>query len=492
MKKLFILPIVALAMAACSDEKGPWGVEQENPQLPGFEASNLVVTPTSLMDEPVNLVDWNNENQPVPVAIVESAKDWPAGYDMKFTMQMSADDTFARFTEIETEVSGAPSRADQGLPAVMTVCVRPDKWQAGYSSTISKGPKAKTVYIRFAASAVNGTEEVRIGTPDFYVAPKSVTIVPIPSEFVIEDSYYLLGSINGWDVATAIKFEHSDADVYDDPVFTLFCNVNGADGWWWKIIPASTFNTGGWVDGDNASFGVADNGDDALSGMLVGRTATTDCGAGCLKVSGPMKMTINMEELTYSFESALEQLYTPGDANGWNQLASQVLTTTNYADYYGFAVLSPNGFKFSTQSNWNGTNYGATDVPGTLTDDGGAGNLTVETKGLYWCHVNIPELTYTTDAITTLGAIGDFNGWDKSVALQPTEDFLVWEATVDFGDGSGSFKIRANDAWTLSFGGDPNDLGWDNAPNIPAPGAGKYTVTLYLDAVPYVVEFAAE
>lgn len=491
MKKLFILPIVALAMASCSDDKGPWGIQQTNPQLPGFEAGDLVVEPAPTLGETVDLKLWNDVNESIPVAYVTSAQNWPATYAMDFTMEMSATADFDRVVEIPTTVANFPeSRMPQ--PVVPAVVVAPDDWQAAYASTISKGPKAKEVYLRLVPYAVNGTEKVRIGNPDFYVCSTSATLLPIPGDFTIEDAYYLLGTINGWSVETAVKFEHSDADVYDDPVFTLYADVNGADGWWWKVIPASTYETGNWVDADNASFGVADNGDDALAGMLVGRTATTDCGAGCLKVSGRMKMTINMEELTYSFESALEQLYTPGAANSWNQLASQVLGTTNYADYYGFALLSPDGFKFSTQSNWDGTNYGDSGQAGILTNDGGAGNLTVPAYGLYWCHVNIPGLTYTTDPVTTLGAIGDFNGWGASVALTPSDDYLVWEGTVDFGDGTGSFKIRANDDWALSLGGDPDNLTWDNAPNIPAPGAGAYTVTLYLDAVPYVVEFAAQ
>lgn len=491
MKKVIFLPILALAVASCSDDKGPWGIEQVNPQQPAFDHSMLVVTPTQTA---VDLKTWNDENQAIPVAEVAINGALAEGYHLEFTMEMSPDADFTRVAEIPTTFAGqatAENRAETSV-AALSILVAPDDWQAAYSSTISKGPKAKTVNIRFAPYAVNGKERVRLGEPTYFVGVSTVTVTPIPSDFVIEDAYYLLGSINGWNVATAVKFEHSDADVYDDPVFTLFCDVNGADGWWWKVIPASTYATGDWVSAANGSFGVAENGSGELEGMLVGRTATDDCGAGCLKVSGRMKMTLNMEELTYKFESALEYLYTPGDANGWNQLSSQALGTNDYANYYGFARLSPGGFKFSTQTNWDGTNYGAGAAAGELSADGGAGNLSVETAGLYWCHVDIPKLTYKADPVTTIGAIGDFNGWASSVALTPDADKLVWEGTVDFGDGKGGFKLRCNDDWVISLGGDPNSLSWDNAPNIDAPGAGKYTVTLFLDAVPYVVEFAAQ
>lgn len=495
MKKLFFLPIVALAMASCSDEKGPWGIEQTNPQLPGFDPAQLDVAPSVILAETVDLKTWNDENHLIPVAQVVPALEWPSDYKMSFVMQMSPAADFSRVAEIPTvtKTDSELATLSRIYVGVTTVFVDPDDWQAAYTSTISKGPKAKDVYLRFVPYAVNGNEKVRVGDPDFYVGATTATVLPIPSDFTIEDSYYLLGSINGWDVATAVKFEHSDADVYDDPVFTLTCDVDGTDGWWWKVLPASTYATGGWVDGDNASFGVADNGDSALEGMLVGRTATDDCGAGCLKVSGRMKMTINMEELTYAFESALEQLYTPGDANGWNQIASQILTTSDYANYEGFAVLSPNGFKFSTRSNWDGINYGAGAEAGTLGSNGDAANLTVEKLGLYWCHVNIPELTYTTTEITTIGAIGDFNGWGSSVALTPSDDMLTWSGTIDFGDGNGSFKFRCNDDWEIALGGDAFNLSWAaGGPNIEAPGAGSYDVVLYLDEVPYVTIMTAK
>lgn len=72
-------------------------------------------------------------------------------------------------------------------------------------------------------------------------------------------------------------------------------------GWWWKVVPESTFRNGNWVDADNAAYGVVENGDGAAEGSLVGRTAKNDVGAGCLKMSGDLLLTINLEDGTYSF-----------------------------------------------------------------------------------------------------------------------------------------------------------------------------------------------
>lgn len=186
-----------------------------------------------------------------------------------------------------------------------------------------------------------------------------------------------------------------------------------------------------------------------------------------------------------------EMLYTPGEANGWSFTDPMVLTTDNFTTYTGYAVLSPGGFKFTSEGDWNGINYGATDEEGTLTTDGDAGNLSVPTLGLYWCNVNLEDLTYEVTYIETIGLIGDATegAWDVSTPLTPSDDFKTWSATVTLGEGE--YKFRANDAWAVNLGGTPDHLTQDG-PNIPSPGAGTYTVTLNLGSVPYTCTVEAK
>ena len=109
-------------MASCSDEKGPWGIEQTNPQLPGFEADKLEVVPAAALDGTVDLKFWNDENLPVPVAEVASAENWPAAYDMEFVMELSPVADFARVAEVAT--------VTETIAETTTVFVDPDDWQA--------------------------------------------------------------------------------------------------------------------------------------------------------------------------------------------------------------------------------------------------------------------------------------------------------------------------------------------------------------------------
>ena len=194
---------------------------------------------------------------------------------------------------------------------------------------------------------------------------------------------------------------------------------------------------------------------------------------GPTEFAGPYTMTIKPE-------MRRAYLYTPGNSNGWNQEASQPLSCYDAIHFSGYAVLDGE-FKFSTEPNWDGTNYGEGEQPGTLSTEGG--NLSVTPGGLYWCTADLETLEYTTYHVTTIGVIGDAtpNGWAASTALT-TEDNLVWKGTVTF--GAGEFKFRANDDWAVNLGGKLNDLG-QGGDNIPSPGEGTYEVTLNLGKIPY-------
>lgn len=487
MKKIAILSALAICLGLTScDDNDIIGIP-ENAQQPVFEAKNLTMAPTAeVTGKTVDLTVYNDANKVIPVVDV-TATDFPTDYNLDFVMQISKDPSFGRFAEVETEMQGN----------VLTVA--PDDLQSAYYSAISKGPKAKDVYVRYAAFAVdpkNDNNQIRIGNPDFYFAPgkdgyQTINILPFPSTLVIEDAYYLLGTINDWSVANAVKFTHSDENVYDDPVFTLKVDITpdqAASGWWWKIVPQSTYETGNWVDADNAAFGVAVNGDESAEGALVGRTATEDCGAGCYKVAGPMLFKINMEEGSYEISLAIEQLYTPGDANSWSQANSDRLFTTDYTNYAGYAHVKGN-FKFTSALNWDGINYGFAG-DGKLSNDGGAGNLVAPAEGLCFLQANIASLTYSISApVTTYGLIGAAtpNGWDASTALTPSANKMVWEGDVAM--KGGEYKFRANDAWDINLGGSIDNLTQEAGNLMFSEPDGTYHVVLDLSTYPAKATF---
>ncbi|MCM1255863.1 MAG: SusF/SusE family outer membrane protein [Duncaniella sp.] len=463
---LFGLAALALGFTACDDIEDSNSLPQSNPQLDIVSAENASISAGPAASSVIDLEALNNSASDIAIATVATAPDWPEGFTPSVPyMQVSKDQAFETFETI-----------DATMGAEGQVLIAPDAWEETYMTMYGKNPNATTSYVRFPIMAVNGDQKVRMGGENYYYGNFAVTVKPFDlfGGQVIEDAYYLINSVDNFDFSKAVKLAHSDKDPYDDPVFQTIINVNGA-GYQWAIIPATTFTAGSLGQG----YGVTNPTD--LTGTLVAASGS-NINYGVIDQAGPYMVTVNMETLTYEVKAAYPMLYTPGDTNGWNQAASQVLTTSNYITYEGYAHLS-GGFKLSTQPNWDGVSFGAGD-PGKLSSDGGAANLTVDADGLYWVSANVVDLTYTLTPITTIGLIGDAtpDGWDASTALQPSADFLVWTAQVALTDGT--FKFRANDGWDINLGGSLTDL-TQGGDNITSPGAGTYTVTLDLTTVPY-------
>ncbi len=442
MKKLSIMLFAALAMVFTACEDYEPAQPQSNPQEPIMSAEGITVAPVNEAPS-FDLKALVDAEQQAAVLNIVEVKDMPSVGELTFVMQLSKSEDFASAKEVATSVVNSQ------------VCVKPADWQAAYLNVVGKNPKTQDVYVRFAAYVVNGTSSVRIGNPNLYYGAHKVSVTPFPAAVTIEESYSLV--INGGET---IAFNHS-GDQYDNPVFTL--KVDFAEAAEWAVKGAELTYAPVAGEEDNA-------------GTLVAGE-----GWGAMPV-GPWVLSINMETLTYSFASAFDNLWTPGDANGWNHGGSQMLFTTDYANYFGFANLSPSGFKFTSAADWDHINYGAAGE-GKLSTDGGAGNLTVAEKGLYWCDVNIAALTWNATKIETIGVIGSFNGWAESLPLT-SEDGLFWTATITLNEGD-EYKFRCNNDWAINLGGVDEYNLVPNGANLKAPAAGTYTITLDLSVVPY-------
>ena len=147
-------------------------------------------------------------------------------------------------------------------------------------------------------------------------------------------------------------------------------------------------------------------------------------------------------------------------------------------------------FKFSNAADWNHTNYGKTDVEGELSTDGGAGNLPCAEAGLYWCSVNIPNLTYTLTKIEKVGLIGGFNGWADVVAMTESitaANDIKYTGTIEVTsveNGGNEFKFRMTDDWAVNLGGTVDNL-TNGAGNLKVEEVGTYEVVLDLSSLPY-------
>lgn len=463
-----VLAVMSLGFAACDNYEEPNPTPQTNPQTSILQTSDVVVA-SKVVTEAYSLKSLNDENSKLLISDM-TVENMPEGYSFKAVAQVSADN-FASSYECPLIVEQVDSTN------VYNVEVAPDALQGVYFENISRNPAEAKIALRYALYTVYGKQTARVGGPDTFYGPFEFSIVPFPAAKVIENAYYLVGTASDGTVSQAVKLQHSDINPYDDPVFSAKFDVT--PNWEWQVIPESTF-AAGKLEG-NTVYGVAADNQNGLSGKLL---AVADGGvAGVLSEGNPYLLTINMDELTYSFSLAFDQLYTPGNSNGWSQTASQILTTNDYVNYSGYAFLNGE-FKFSTAPNWDGINYGSTGVEGQLTNDGGAGNLNAATAGLYWLNVNIANLTYKATLCNSYGLIGDATpgGWNADTNLTPSADFLVWTGTVELKEGA--FKFRANGGWDINLGGDMQNLTPGGA-DIASPGAGTYEIKLDLSKVPY-------
>lgn len=499
MKKLTYLSALVLAagMTACSQ------YEEPNPQIPVtpeeqiLNVDGITVASSQYLAAneetgdlaTIDLDAYGKLGYPIQLAdVTVDESQFPAGYKLYFKAWLADNENFANAQEV-------PCALNNGV-----ITTTADDLQVIYENMFGRKSEVKEMWVRYAGY-VDGenVSNIRLNGSDYYYAPQAFYMAPIPPDFVVEPAYYLLGTINGWSVANAIQMNHSDKDVYDDPVFTLVVDVDASDiaansGWWWKVVPQSTYETGNWVDADDASFGVADNGSPELSGKLVARTATEDCGAGAIQQPGKYIFTINLEMMTYEFLPYVEYLYTPGGANNWfnDSPAAKMYPTPAGVTFESWIPLNGD-FKFTTAPDWTGTAYGAGAEAGSLSTAPNAGNLTpAGAKGYYCVRANILNMTWETvyGPVQSWGLIGVNGAWGDTddIVMTPDADGQVWKATVTFTSGT-DFKFRADGAWDIQYGNGGNnidDLVCDGGSgNLSAPALGTYEVTLDLRQVPF-------
>ena len=292
-----------------------------------------------------------------------------------------------------------------------------------------------------------------------------------------EKGYYMLGQINGneWDAKSPVWMNKISDGVYQLKVTTT------ADKNWFKFYAGSKYDEGGdWKIIDTGALGCKENGCEDGSGYIYfygdswGKLQTM-----VIPGAGTWIVTLDMNNLTYSFAKPV--LYMAGDANGWSHI--DYLSGEDGVNYTGFMYLNQNGFKFCSQQNWDGTNYG-----GAFFGQESDNIIMDETEGYYKVDVDLSTKKYTLTPITTIGIIGSAapNGWDSDKDLtyvpynKDTKEGGYWEAK-NIKLKAGECKFRANDAWDMQWGFDGEKFVFSN--NAPAkqfvPEEGTYDIKLY-------------
>lgn len=161
------------------------------------------------------------------------------------------------------------------------------------------------------------------------------------------------------------------------------------------------------------------------------------------------------------------------------QVKSTVSAPDNLEGYVYMANAS-NQWKFATQPNWDGPNYGAGATAGTL--DASGDNIN-SPAGYYKININaaVDPMTYAAVA-TVWGIIGDASplGWGDETALTYNPTSATWTGGIHL--TAASFKFRANHDWGFNYGSTAADATLDaGGSNIAVTVEADYAFTLDLN-----------
>ena len=428
-----------MSMVSCTEDYTDWGNPQSNSQEEAVAFGNGSVTPEGV----INLADVTGDKVKVASIVAPTSSD--AAYTPNYKINFDGQ-------SFDIDADGNMAKAD--LVNYIT-------------NKYGKRPTERDIDATLDAWQSNGSTAVKMVTSETF------QVKAIPEAPVIEEGYYLVGDmfttddVNGWTKGVAKAFNHSDKDVYEDPVFTVSFETTKADQYW-KIIPKKNIDADDlWAPG---VVGPKVDGDDSMTGALT----NGDAKAGKIAKAGKYKLTINMMDYSYTIEEVNYDpfIYFIGSTDGWKSNDQKLALVDDAKGVYdGYVYLAdPNaaGFEFKfqrAQGNWE-TAIGA----GTFVSFDGAaigvdnGNIGVNAgEGVYYMDVNLSEGTITATKIETMGMIGGFNNWDGDAVMTWNAEEYCFEAT-NAGVTADGWKFRVNGGWAVNLGGSLNNLtaGGDN------------------------------
>ena len=430
-KKILLGMTLLMSMVSCTEDYTDWGNPQSNPQEEAVSFGDGSVTPVDV----INLADVKTEKVKVASIVAPtSSKDAYKSSSFKInfdgqSFDIDADGNMAK-ADLVNYITGKYGKR----PIEHDIDATLDAWQS------------------------NGSIAAKMATSETF------QVKAVPEAPFIDAAYYLVGDLTDWGLDTKLKFAHSDADVYADPVFTLMFTTT-KDDQCWKIIPQGNVDAGNIWAVENAPKGVVGievDGDKAMSGKLLTTNSKGDkAGAGKIAKAGMYQMTINMMDYTYTIKQIAPEYYLVGKLQEWSDKLENK-TCLMYAE-------TPMVQSYTTQWNddanlkiWLGSDWGNWDNAYGAKDNGdnsvegkiaGSGAIVCPEPGAFYTFkADFSTMTYkwtklenqNPTAYEKVGLIGVGGDWDNDVDMtEVTPHNWFIEKNIP----EGSFKIRANHKW---------------------------------------------
>lgn len=454
---------LVFALASCSDDVPGW-LEPQSNDPEDAKTVEMTVGQAAAVDY-ANISDLDNTTIQLFVPTITAE----TGAVTEYRVTLYNDDK-SKSAELLTDENGYVTAAEL---------------KAAVESLYGKAPTPHDIPLDIAGyTTVAGVSVKNVATSTI-----NVTLV---APF-IDEGYYLTGDFAGWNKDGALPFNHvGDGDVYDNPEFQIVFTTT-AENQFWKIIPKNNYDGEFWKTGDDGKgvVGTAIDGDTSFEGSLV----TNNPQAGKIEAPGIYRMTINMMDYTYKLEALnfAPFVYFIGATDGWSGDDQRLATSSFDGKYTGYVyVADPNNwgleFKFrSIKGTWDNEINSGTFTAGITGDfaDGGGNIKATAGEGIYYVEMDLANYTLKGTKITSMGLVGDFNGWNPGDPAQK----MTWDATNYCYVISGAtvtaagWKFTANDGWDINLGGndttEPSMVITDLVGNGKNLGVVGNTIKLY-------------
>ena len=437
MKKILSVMSMALLLAGCTDDYKDWAQPFQNgPEEP--VSASISVSPAAAID----FATITDET----VKLFNASVSNPEGADAKYTVVMTNED----------------GSKEQAISIDENLYAKTSEVESAVNFLWGRRPVARTIPLKVTAYVnVNGVAIAATG---------NTTLTATPNAPVIEEAYYITGTVNGWDnTNTDYELSNGGGDPYENPIFTVMIPGDKVTAdIEFKVTPKSGLG-GDWSKCLTAS-------------DKEGAFATNNAG-GNLKVAyvkGAKFYRIQFDMMNQTWSAAGlsfgDFFYEIGNESGWGT-SHALYGPANDGKYTGFYYLDGE-FKYKPNAdNWdNDLEYvSGTTTSGTLTDAGGP-NCPDPGAGFYKIDLDAGALNYTLTKIESVSIIGGFNDWSGDVEMTYNAEAGCWEVTTD--EVSGEYKFRANHGWDINWGGNVKGLTQDGS-NLSID-AGTHTFKLYL------------
>ncbi len=431
-KKILLGMTLLMSMVSCTEDYTDWGNPQSNPEEEAVSFGNGSVTPEGV----INLADVTGDK--VKVASIVAPTSTKDTYTPSFKINFDGQ-------SFDIDADGNMAKAD--LVNYIT-------------GKFGKRPTERDLDATLDAWLSNGSTAAKMATSAKF------QVKAIPEAPFIDAAYYLVGDLTDWKLDTNLKFAHSDADVYEDPVFTLMFTTT-KDEQCWKIIPQGNVDAGNIWAVENAPKGVVgieQDGDNAMSGKLLTTNSKGDkAGAGKIAKAGMYQMTINMMDYTYTIKQIAPEYYLVGKLQGWSDKPENK-TCLMYAETPMVQSYTTQWKDDANLKIWLGSDFGVWANAYGAKDDGdnsvegkiaGSGAIVCPEPGAFYTFkADFSTMTYkwtklenqnpkAFETVSLIGVGGKWNDGDDIDMTQVTPHNWFIETTLPVG----GFKIRANHGW---------------------------------------------